>query len=156
LGERFDLIVSNPPCALSPDDAVTWREGPPSATPFAVGVMHAAPRYLVEGGRACVLLTWGHSSDLEPSDAIRSWLPTTCSTAIVRTATLSPEKYTDVWWPQDAVTQRERWRRHLADLGYERVSGGAVLLRRGGEGVTVVDAEGVHGPELGRLIAPLW
>jgi SAM-dependent methyltransferase len=58
LGERFDLVVSNPPYVIGPGPRLTFRESPLPGDAFCEQLVRDTPRVLAEQGVACLLTSW--------------------------------------------------------------------------------------------------
>ena len=76
-GERFDLIVSNPPYVISPENDLVYRDSGDEPGALCGRLIHDVPDYLTARGYATFLVSWpliadrGHRGD-QPSrqDAI--------------------------------------------------------------------------------------
>ena len=62
-GERFDLIVSNPPYVVSPRLDLLYRDGSLVADDVTRMLIGEVPTYLEEGGIAQVMGNWAHGAD---------------------------------------------------------------------------------------------
>src|SRR5207245_2780355 len=61
-GERFDLVVSNPPYVVSPASELLYRDGDLPADAVTRKLLREAPGYLEEGGFAQVMGNWIHGA----------------------------------------------------------------------------------------------
>lgn len=73
-GERFDLIVSNPPFVITPrstsEEAWTYRDGGRAGDDLLAELLTALPEHLHEDGRAVMLANWEIAADgAQPQDA---------------------------------------------------------------------------------------
>ena len=57
-GERFDLVVSNPPYVIAPRPRFTFRESPLPGDAFCERLVRAVPGVLNDEGVACLLASW--------------------------------------------------------------------------------------------------
>jgi SAM-dependent methyltransferase len=121
-GERFDLIVCNPPYVVSPETRLIFRDGS-DATP---GVVRAAADHLVPGGLAQFLVNWPHP----PGDwagPLRGWIPDGCDALAVHHASLLPRQYAETWADPHRVDVWLEWYR---EQGIEAIGAAFLLLRR--------------------------
>lgn len=70
--ERFDLIVSNPPYLLSPENELLYRDGAKNARTVGERVLLQAPRLLSSNGILVCLASWSITDPLDCAQAIRS------------------------------------------------------------------------------------
>jgi methylase of polypeptide subunit release factors len=133
-GERFDLIVSNPPFVVSPDAELVFRDGGLGRDRVSRLVVRELARHLEPGGFASTLVCWAHGEEGDWSRPLRGWLAESgCDAFVVRYAVEDPLAYALKWAAPEAV---ERWVAYYADEGLEAFSTGGVVLRRragGGE-----------------------
>jgi methylase of polypeptide subunit release factors len=158
-GERFDLIVSNPPFVVSPDTELVFRDGGLGRDGVSRLVVTELAGHLEPGGFASTLVCWAHREDGDWSHPLRDWLAGSgCDAFVVRYAVEDALEYALKWAAPDAV---ERWLAYYADEGLESFSTGGVVLRRradAGEGwFAPHDAEtgptGAGGEQLLRIFA---
>ena len=57
-GERFDLVVSNPPYVIAPRPRFAFRESPLAGDAFCEHLVRAVPGVLNDDGVACLLASW--------------------------------------------------------------------------------------------------
>jgi methylase of polypeptide subunit release factors len=141
-GERFDLIVANPPYVISPDASYAYRDSGLRADELCRRIVADAPDHLEEGGFAHVLVSWVLDPDGDWAEPLRAWVPERgCDAWLLHYRTndplghaagwLRPLGETDADWYEAAL---DRWVSHLEDLGARAVGYGAVVLRRRGDG----------------------
>ncbi|MHB1243689.1 MAG: methyltransferase [Gaiellaceae bacterium] len=136
-GERFDLVVSNPPYVVSPENALVFRDSGLGRDRVSEQLVGELPAVLAEGGFGSMTISWIVEGDdlLEPP---RRWAESTgCAAWLLHTLT------------HDALAAAEGWNRHLDDpeeldagvrewLGYyereriEALAYGCLVLRRAG------------------------
>ena len=145
-GDRFDLVVANPPFVVSPDRRWLFRDADAGISQI---VVERLPELLSEGGFATVLCQWplrpGERWDEQP----RAWVEGGPADAwIVRLPTFEePLDYAANWnHPLQAANRDEfertvdRWVEHFRRKGVVGIVTGAVVLRQR-EGPTWVRAD---------------
>ncbi|MCG5215740.1 DUF7059 domain-containing protein [Streptosporangium sp. KLBMP 9127] len=127
-GERFDLVVSNPPFVISPRERLTYRESGFEADGFCRDLLRLAPRYLAPGGRCQVLASWLHVKGEDWRDRVGGWLAGSgCDGWAVQREAQDPAEYVELWL-RDAAEQgtpayRERYDEWLGWLESMDVTG---------------------------------
>lgn len=137
-GDRFDLIVTNPPFVISPDQTLVFRDSGMGGEPVCARIVRAAGNHLADGGRLLMLANWANpaADPKEPWDApVRSWLAgSPCDAWILRHDTASPLSYaTD--WNRDLDAAKygaalERWMSYYEREGIRGITQGLLILRR--------------------------
>jgi SAM-dependent methyltransferase len=61
-GRKFDLIVSNPPFVISPENRFVYRDGGMNADSVTRRIVKEAPNFLNEGGFCQILCNWAELS----------------------------------------------------------------------------------------------
>lgn len=153
-GERFDLVVSNPPFVITPRTAgetageqFTYRDGGLPGDDIVAGLIRSLPGVLAPGGTAQMLGNWevphGDSWDRRP----RAWVEEAAAAAngegcdldawLIQREQVSPEEYAETWL-RDSSEGRDRalyvraYGDYLADFASRDVEGigfGMVWLR---------------------------
>ena len=136
-GERFDLIVSNPPYVISPESEFVYRDSGLPGDSFSEGLVRRLPEFLVEGGFAHVLVEWAHGRSEPWSAPLRRWVQGSgCDALLLRFTTQEPARYAAVWnadlrgVPGAFEEALDRWLAYHRRLGIEEISWGAIVLRR--------------------------
>ena len=121
-GERFNLVVSNPPFVITPrvagesaEEQFTYRDGGLPGDEIVSTMVRRLPSVLVPGGRAQMLGNWEIIRDsADPSqphpwdERVRAWVEEAGAEAwIIQRETLSPESYAETWL-KDASENRDR------------------------------------------------
>jgi hypothetical protein len=132
-GERFDLIVSNPPYVVSPDADFTYRD---SGLP-GEGLIRRLPDFLTDGGYASLLVDWVHGREEHWSLPPRRWVEGSgCDALILHYRVQDPLTYAGIWNaelrsdPAAYGSAIDRWVDYDRKLGIEQISWGAIVLRR--------------------------
>lgn len=134
-GERFDLIVSNPPFVVSPDTDVVFRDAGLEGDEISRLVVRGAAEHLELGGQAAMLICWAHGEDEDWADRVRSWLQATaCDAWLVRYVSEDPLEYALKWAGEEAA---ERWADYYEEASIGALTTGGLVLRKrpdGGDG----------------------
>ncbi|MFI6457625.1 methyltransferase [Streptosporangium amethystogenes] len=127
-GERFDLVVSNPPFVISPAGRFTYRESGLSADDFCRDLVRRAPGHLAPGGTCHLLANWLHVDGEDWRDRVGGWLAGTgCDGWAVQRDVQDPAEYVELWLRDAAEQGTPRYREIYDDwLGWfesEHVTG---------------------------------
>jgi methylase of polypeptide subunit release factors len=134
-GERFGLVVCNPPYVISPETEFVFRDSGLPGDTVSAKLVAELPAYLEEGAFGTILISWiaGEDSTLRP----RAWLEGLgCDGWILHTATDDPLKAASQWnrplegTPEEFAQRVDAWLEYYARLGIEAIAYGAVVLRR--------------------------
>jgi SAM-dependent methyltransferase len=139
-GERFGLVVANPPYVISPDSTYTYRDSGHPRDTLCRTIVRSVPDVLSEDGFAHVLVSWAHTpgeSD-EWAEPLRDWVRGTgCDAWLLHYRTDDPLAHAAGWLGPLARSSREqheaglvRWLEYLREQGIEAVGYGAIVLRR--------------------------
>jgi hypothetical protein len=137
-GERFGLIVSNPPYVISPDSMHLYRDSGLPGDEICRRIVQQAPGSLAEGGFAHLLVSWAHTEKDDWSDPLRGWVRESgCDAWLLHYKSEDPLTHAANWLGPLASSDGEahraaldRWVGYLRGAGVERVGYGAVVLRR--------------------------
>jgi methylase of polypeptide subunit release factors len=136
-GERFDLVLSNPPFVISPDEALAFRDSGLQGDTISREIVLSAAAHLEEGGRAIVLVSWGLAREQPWEEPLRAWVESTgCDALLLHYASHDPLRHAASWnepLARDALAYGDaidRWLEYFGTLGIEIVAYGAVVLRR--------------------------
>ena len=135
--ETFDLIVSNPPYVISPDNQYAFQDAGFPGDTFAEGLVRALPGYLREGGFAHILVEWVIPPGEHWSTPLRSWVDGNgCDALLFDFGPQGPLDYAALWNrplsedPNAYAAAIDRWLEHFEQEGIEAIGWGAVALRR--------------------------
>jgi hypothetical protein len=138
-GERFDLLVANPPYVISPDHSYAYRDSPLPADEFCRRIVAEATTFLADGGFAHLLVSWAQRAGEEWAALLREWVRGLgCDAWLLHYHSNDPLTHAASWLRpvgernlteyEDAI---DRWTSHLRRLGIEAIGYGAIVLRRG-------------------------
>ena len=137
-GERFDLIVANPPYVVSPDSELLYRDGDLPADAVTQMLVREAPAYLEEGGFAHVMGNWIHRRTEDWRAPLERWLAGSgCDALLLRYPLLDLVTYSAHWnlllaseGAPPFLAAVDRWLEYYRREGIEAISDGMVALRR--------------------------
>ena len=145
-GERFELIVSNPPFVVSPDTDVVFRDAGLERDEISRLVVHGSAEHLEPGGQAAMLICWAHSAADDWRDRVRAWLGETgCDAWLVRYVSEDPLEYALKWAGEEAAG---RWTDYYEAASIGALTTGGLVLRKrtdGGAG-RIATADAGSGP----------
>ena len=125
-GERFDLVVTNPPYVMSPptteDERLVYREGSFGGDGLVEAVVKGAPAHLNPGGSLQVLGNWA-ILDGEPwQERLAGWAQGTgCDLWVVERERLDIYDYIEVWLTDAGLAGSPEWLpRYRAWIDYFR------------------------------------
>jgi methylase of polypeptide subunit release factors len=128
-GERFGLVVSNPPFVVSPDSDVMFRDSDLPGDEISRVVVTQAQELLDEGGHATILCSWIAPPDAHWSTPLRAWVGGNSDALLLQFTSVGPLQYAAMW-----TENIDRWLAYYRDKSIEWISTGAVILRREGAG----------------------
>jgi SAM-dependent methyltransferase len=136
-GDRFGLIVANPPYVVSPEASLLLRDGGLPGDSFSELLVRRAPDSLEEGGYAHVVVNWVHRADEHWSAPIREWVADTgCDALLLHEVSQDPLDYAALW-NRDLRDDRaayvaalDRWTEYHRSHGIEAIGSGVIVLRR--------------------------
>ena len=141
-GERFDLIVSNPPFVIGAHRQYTYRDSGLPGDDVAARLVQQAPDHLNDGGYCQLLANWIHHRDEDWRDRVADWFAGTgCDAWVVQREVSDPAAYVSLWLADSADSKgggelADEWRRSLEADGIEGIGFGLITLRRREAGQT--------------------
>ena len=143
-GERFDLVVTNPPYVMSPPgadgDRLVYREGGMPADGLVEHLVRRVPEVLADGGRCHILANWAHLGTATWAERLATWIePTGCDAHVVQREVLDPAGYVELWLADAGLAgselyrdRYEEWLDYFERLGIEAVGLGWISLHNVG------------------------
>ena len=167
-GERFDLVVSNPPFVITPrtagesvEDQFTYRDGGLPGDRIVADLVAGLDGVLAEGGTAQLLGNWEIPEGAAWHERVRRWIPAGLDAWVLQREQLSPEQYAETWLA-DASQQRDpaayeaAYLADFASRGTAAIGFGAVWLRRPAAGQALLDRFEELTHPLEQPIGPHW
>lgn len=142
VGERFDLMVSNPPFVITPQSlpgpVYEYRDARLVGDEVVRRLVTGAAGVLAPGGVAQLLGNWEHVRGEGWTDRLAGWLEGTGLDAwIVQREVQDPAEYAETWIRDagqhrgdDADELYRAWLADFADRGVEAIGFGLITLRR--------------------------
>jgi hypothetical protein len=135
-GERFDLVVANPPYVVSPESAYLFRDSGLRGDAVSELVVRGTPALLAPGAFASVLIAWALDPD-DPAARPRQWLEGSgCDAFLLHTSTDDPLETATVWnrdlldRPDAYSGALDRWLAYYHELGIEQLGYACLVLRK--------------------------
>ena len=149
-GERFDLIVTNPPYVMSPPEQarLTYREGGFAADGLVRHIVTHAADHLNPGGTLQVLGNWAILDPDQWAERLEQWVPAGCDALIVERERLDPYEYIEIWLTdaglagtEEFVPRYREWLGYFDRLGITEVGMGWLNVRHVGADTPTVRVE---------------
>ena len=153
-GERFDLVVSNPPFVITPRlpgavDGYTYRDGGRAGDDLVRDLVTGVGAVLAPGGVAQILGNWEHRAGEGWRERVEGWLAASGLDGwVVQRDVSDPAEYAETWLRDGGLTPDrdpsgwggayEAWLDDFAARGVEAVGFGYVLLRRPASGTVTL------------------
>jgi methylase of polypeptide subunit release factors len=139
-GERFDLVVTNPPFVISPGtgDRLVYRDSGMPGDELVRHIAGTVHRHLRPDGWCQLLANWEHRAGEPWQDRLAGWLEGTgCDAWVLQREVVDPARYVEMWL-EDAGLHRspdygrryDAWLAWFAEQRVEAVGFGWVNLRR--------------------------
>ncbi len=141
-GERFGLVVCNPPYVISPESAYLFRDSGLGRDAVSAELVERLPAFLEEGGFASITVSWVQEGD-DPTTTPRRWLERSgCDFWIFHTGSEDPLTSAAGWNsaatddPEAYGQAIDRWVEYFRSEGIEAIAYGCLVLRRRSGGPT--------------------
>lgn len=150
-GERFDLIVSNPPFVMSPPsppgETLAYREANLEADLLVETLVRGAADHLNPGGSLQLLTNWAIVDD-DWAARLLGWAPPGCDMWVIERERLDPFAYIEMWLADAGLAGTPRWRpaydewlAYFDRLGIDAVGMGWIQVTRAGRSEPHLEAE---------------
>lgn len=139
-GERYDLIVSNPPFVMSPPrsqaETLAYRETNFEGDSLVELLVRGAADHLNPGGSLQLLTNWAVLD--EPwQERLAAWIPQQCDAWVIERERLDVHSYIEMWLTDAGLAGAPGWRAaydewlaYFARLGIRSVGMGWILITR--------------------------
>jgi SAM-dependent methyltransferase len=135
---QFDLIVSNPPFVISPENRLQYRDSGYGGDGICERIVRAGPERLTEGGYMQVLCNWARDPGEGWRERLLGWIDGSgCDAQIIHNGTNTIDVYANHWLRQTEISTEDRlaeafqrWITYYEQLGIEAVDTGLITLRR--------------------------
>jgi predicted RNA methylase len=136
--KRFDVIVSNPPFVVSPEDEIMFRDSGMKGDEICERIVRAAPAHLAEGGYAQFLCNWVRLAGQDWRARLTDWISGSgCDAWFMHLHTDATDVYASHWLGQVDQTDLERnaarferWMAYYKEQSIEAIDSGMITLRR--------------------------
>jgi hypothetical protein len=137
-GLTFDLIVSNPPFVISPENRYIYRDGGMRGDEMCRRIVRDAPGFLSPGGYCQYLGNWVEDPPRKWYERPEAWFEGSgCDAWIIRSHSLEAAAYAAKWIVHTEFSDRENqsrqfrdWMAYYESEGIERIGSGLVSMRR--------------------------
>lgn len=134
-GLSFDLIISNPPFLISPENQCLYRDNPLDGDEFVQGIVRKMPRFLNQGGFGQVVCNWIQPGKENWANRLSGWYRGSgCDGWVIRQSETEPAKYAQSWlkgFKTKAMEQRqEAWLNYYKQNDIASVGFGLITLHR--------------------------
>jgi SAM-dependent methyltransferase len=139
-GQRFDLIVSNPPFVIGPESRYLYRDSGMRADHLCECIVRAAPSYLNEGGVCQLLCNVASIGGQSWQGRLAEWLTDSgCDAWVLHLRTAEPARYASHWIadaegeeaaPDELARQFDAWLSYYERERIESIAFALVTLRK--------------------------
>jgi cyclopropane fatty-acyl-phospholipid synthase-like methyltransferase len=139
-GQRFDLVVSNPPFVVSPatEERLVYRDSGLPGDELVRRLVSGVHRHLEPGGFATVLANWVHRRGEPWQERVSGWLQHNgCDAWVVQREVTDPAQYVELWLKDaglhgtaEYVRRYDAWLDWFEEQDLEAVGFGWFNLRR--------------------------
>ena len=150
-GEKFDLIVTNPPFVVSPGtgERLFYRDSGMPGDEVVRRVVTEAPGHLNPGGWCQILANWIHQEGEPWEDRLTNWIaPTGADAWVLQREVADLPTYVEMWLADaglqgtpDYIDRYDTWLSWFDDQGIEAIGFGWLCLRNAGRDNPVLRLE---------------
>ena len=132
-GQRFDLLVSNPPFVITPrtgqdQEIFTYRDGGMAGDSLVRSLIEQVPGYLNPGGSAQMLANWEiPAGDTPWHEHLAQWIAEELDVWIIQRERSTPSQYAEMWLrdasqDEDPRAYQHHYEAYLADFASRQVA----------------------------------
>ena len=137
-GERFDLIVANPPYVISPESEFQFRDSGLGADRVAEHLVRSSQRFLNEGGYFQLVCDWANYAGRDWQHRLAGWAKASgCDMLVLRGRGMTAREYPGIWLaemysqqPAVYLEKSRRWLAYYREQGIESMNFGLITLRK--------------------------
>jgi SAM-dependent methyltransferase len=136
-GRTFDLILSNPPFFITPQQGYMFCDNPMELDGLCRRLVKEAPAYLNEGGFLEMLCEWAQVNGQTWEDRLSEWLEGTgCDAWVMKGLTQDPAEYAQhriretSQDPTDDARLYDSYMTYYRERGVEAIHDGLIVMRR--------------------------
>jgi hypothetical protein len=139
-GQRFDLIVANPPFVISPSRRYLFRDSELAVDQLCRRLVGSIPRHLTEGGHGQLLASWAHVAGEDWRDRLHGWFEGTgCDAFVLERESLEPSAHAASWLrqtepPDQWQPEYDEWMAYYEQHRIEAVGFGLITMRKRADG----------------------
>jgi len=138
VGEEYDLIATNPPFVISPENRYLFRDGGMTADTILQRIVTEAPRHLAEGGFCQILCNWAETGEEDWGRRLAAlFRESGCDVLVIRCESSDAATYAATWIMHTERADPGRygrlfqeWLRYYEENGIKSISSGIVVMRR--------------------------
>ncbi len=158
---RFDLVLSNPPFFITPQQGYMFCDNPMELDGLCRRLVKEVPEYLNEGGYLQMLCEWAQVKGQPWEVRITEWLDGTgCDAWVMKGLTQDPAEYAQhriretSLNPADDASQFHGYMTYYRERGVEAIHDGLVVMRRraGANWVRLEEVPKTPNGDLGELV----
>lgn len=135
-GEEFDLVVSNPPFIVSPDNLYLFLHSGRTGDEVCRTIARDAGRHLRPGGYCQFLANWTAVAGEDWRDRLAGWFAGTgCDAWVLKRSSTPPDEYAATWIETEEGDEGfarsfGAWMDYYERLGVESIDSGLITMRR--------------------------
>ncbi len=135
-GERFELVVANPPFVISPSRRYIFRDSELPVDELCRMLVRSAPEHLADGGHCQLLASWAHVAGEDWRDRLRGWFEDTgCDALVLEREVLEPSAHAASWLrqtepPDQWQPEYDEWMAYYERHRIEAVGFGLITMRK--------------------------
>jgi len=143
-GRMYDLVISNPPFVISPENRYVYRDGGMEGDELCRKIVSEAPRFLREGGFCQILCNWVEKAGEDWRERLSGWFEHTgCDVWVMRSETQDIETYASTWIrhtelhdTSEFAPRFDEWISYFEGQGVNAVGAGVITMHRTGRQAT--------------------
>lgn len=128
-GERFDLIVTNPPFVVSPgtEERLVYRDSGLPGDEVVQRVVSQSSQHLNDGGWCQVLANWVHRRGQDWRERVEGWIPSDCDAWVLQRECVDVPTYVEMWLADAGLAGADDYTESVGEPG--SADPGRIVLR---------------------------